>query len=98
MVMNRARKSAVRESSPHGSDYVAGRGGEHGSDPQPEGEAPVQMSEQTEGQTWKELQGEIPGLSPERVAEIRQRMRSDLYNSRAVAEIVARRVLAEGDL
>lgn len=43
--------------------------------------------------------GDSPGaLSPERAAQLRQRTRDGTYNSLAVANEVARRLMASGDL
>ena len=42
--------------------------------------------------------GEGEELTPERIAELRQRIREGVYDSPAVAEEVARRVLESGDL
>lgn len=42
---------------------------------------------------------DLPGLAPrERIAELRQRVRSGTYNNRVVIERVARRILESGDL
>lgn len=40
----------------------------------------------------------VDGLAPERVAEIRERIRSGFYDSPAVAERVARRMIEWGDI
>lgn len=39
-----------------------------------------------------------PGLTPERTAEVRQRILDGAYNSIAVVDEVARRILGSGDL
>lgn len=45
-----------------------------------------------------DVDGEILGLSPERVEEIRRRIEDGTYNSFETAEAVARRLVARGDL
>lgn len=42
--------------------------------------------------------GEVPGLSPERVAQIRQKLADGSYNSAEVVETVARRMIQRGDV
>ncbi len=40
----------------------------------------------------------VPGLTPERVEQIRRRMAEDAYRSDAVLDLIARRMIAEGDI
>ena len=42
--------------------------------------------------------GEVPGLSPERVAEIRQKLADGSYDSAEVVETIARRMIDRGDV
>lgn len=41
---------------------------------------------------------EEPRLTPDRIAEVRRRLRQGFYDSEEVAAEVARRILARGDL
>lgn len=41
---------------------------------------------------------EVPGLSRERVEQIRRRINDDVYSSDAVVDLIARRMIAEGDV
>lgn len=95
-MMKKVRKSAAREPNPRAADR--GTGEEHDIDTEANRGADTDMSDSMQRAAWGVDQADVPGLSADRVAEIRRRISSDAYHTSRVAEIVARRLLSEGDL
>jgi anti-sigma28 factor (negative regulator of flagellin synthesis) len=64
----------------------------------PKGTDQVQISDAGRALAAREGGAEASRLSPERVAELRQRVLDGAYNSVEVVDEVARRILSKGDL
>lgn len=58
----------------------------------------VEISDAGRALAAREGTGESSTLTPERIAELRQRVLDGAYNSLAVVDEVARRILGRGDL
>jgi hypothetical protein len=64
----------------------------------PERSDKVQISNAGRALAARDGAAESSSLSPERIAELRQRVLDGAYNSLEVVDEVARRILAKGDL
>ncbi len=88
---NAAQKGSRRGSS---DDSRAGTGNPRDGDdktPRKDGRDPVMQNRGSK-------EREVPGLSRERVEQIRRRIAEDVYSSDAVVDLIARRMIAEGDI